>query len=64
MNPRPVRDYNCRLVYLTPAGHRRHSHHKTRATTANDALDVAERQLRADKRRRVDLVIYGKAIPQ
>ena len=58
----PALDFNCRLVYLTPAGHRRHSSHKTRAIAADIALDIAERQLRADKRRRVASVVYGKAI--
>ena len=58
----PALDFNCRLVYLTPAGHRRHSHHKTRAIAADIALEIAERQLRADKRRRVARVTYGEAI--
>ena len=58
----PALDFNCRLTYLTPAGHRRHSHHKTRAIAADIALEIAERQLRADKRRRAASVIYGEAI--
>lgn len=60
----PALDFNCRLVYLTPAGHRRHTSHKTRAIAADIALEIAERQLRADKRRRVVSVIYGDAIQQ
>lgn len=60
----PALDFNCRLVYLTPAGHRRNSSHKTRAIMADIALETAERQLRADKRRRVASVIYGEAIQQ
>ena len=60
----PTFDFNCLLVYRTPAGHRRQSRHKTRAVMADIALDIAERQLRADKRRRVDRVTYGKAIQQ
>lgn len=60
----PALDFNCRLTYLTPAGHRRHSHHKTRAIAADIALDITERQLRADKRRRVASVVYGEAIQQ
>lgn len=60
----PALDFNCRLVYLTPAGHRRHSYHKTRACLADIALEIAERQLRADKRRKVARVAYGEAIQQ
>ena len=60
----PALDFNCRLTYVTPAGHRRHSHHKTRAIAADIALEIAERQLRADKRRRVARVTYGEAIQQ
>lgn len=58
----PALDFNCRLVYLTPAGHRRQSNHKTRAIAADIALEIAERQLRADKRRSVASVVYGEAI--
>lgn len=58
----PYRDFNCRLVYYTPAGRRCHSYHKTRAVMADIALDIAEKQLRNDKRRRVDRVVWGKAI--
>lgn len=60
----PALDFNCRLTYVTPAGHRRHSRHKTRAIAADIALEIAERQLRADKRRRVARVTYGEAIEQ
>lgn len=60
----PALDFNCLLVYLTPAGHRRQSNHKTRAIAADIALEIAERQLRADKRRRVASVVYGEAIQQ
>jgi len=60
----PYRDFNCRLVYYTPAGHRRHFYGKTRAAMADIALEIAERQLRADKRRRVARVSYGEAIQQ
>lgn len=57
-------DFNCRLIYYTPAGHRRHSYHKTRAIAADLALDIAERQLRSDKRRSVAQISYGEAIQQ
>ena len=65
MRTRPPKfDFNCRLVYMTAAGHRRYSHHKTRAVSGDAALDIAERQMRADKRRSVAEVIYGVAIQQ
>lgn len=57
-------DFNCRMVYYTPAGHRRTVHLKTRAIAADLALDVAERQLRGDKRRLVARITYGEAIEQ
>ena len=60
----PYRDFNCRLVYYTPAGRRCHSYHKTRAIAADLAIEIAEKQLRADKRRRVARVTYGEAIEQ
>ena len=60
----PTYDFNCMLTYYTPSGYRRHSHHKVRAIMADIALDIAERQLRSDKRRRVGHVTFGKAIQQ
>lgn len=54
--------FNCLLIYYTPSGYRRQSHHRTIAPAADLALDIAEKQLRNDKRRRVDRVVYGKAI--
>lgn len=60
----PTYDFNCRLIYYTPAGHRRHFYGKTRAVMADIALEIAERQLKADKRRRVARVSYGEAIQQ
>ncbi len=60
----PTRDFNCRLVYLTPAGHRRTAHVKTRAALADAALDVAERLLARDQRRKVARVVYAEAIEQ
>jgi len=59
-----VTQYNCRLVYYTPAGNRRTAHLKTCATLAERALDIAERLLHTDKRRQVARVTYRKAIPQ
>ncbi len=60
----PTRDFNCRLVYYTPAGHRRTVHLKTRAALADAALTIAERQLRSDRRRHVGIITYGEAIEQ
>ena len=60
----PCRDFNCRVVYYTTAGHRRTAHLKTRATLADTALTIAERQLRHDKRRRVGIITWMEAIQQ
>ena len=60
----PALDFNCCVTYLTPAGHRRTAHLKTRATLADTALVVAERQLRSDRRRHVGIITYGEAIEQ
>lgn len=58
----PKYKFNCLLIYYTASGYRRQSHHHTIAPAADLALDIAERQLRNDKRRRVGRVVYGKAI--
>jgi hypothetical protein len=60
----PEHEFNCRIVYQTPFGHRRTAHYKTRARFADAALDVAERLLHRDKRRKVARVTYGEAIQQ
>lgn len=57
-------NFNCLMVYYTPAGHRRTAHVKTRADSPSAAIEVAEKLLRADKRRQVARVTYGKAIQQ
>ena len=59
-----VYDFNCRIVYYTPGGARRTAHLKTRAIAADLALDVADRLLLTDKRRRVQRITYGEAIQQ
>jgi len=59
-----VYDFNCRIVYYTPGGARRTAHLKTRARAADLALDVADRLLLTDKRRRVQRITYGEAIQQ
>lgn len=58
------KDYNCRMVYYTPAGHRRTAHIKTRATIDHDAMTIAERLLRGDKRRHVGIITHVEAIRQ
>ena len=60
----PRYDFNCLLIYYTPCGYRRQSRHKTTAIAADVAIEVAEKQLRSDKRRRVARVSYGEAIQQ
>ena len=60
----PPRHFNCMVTYETVGGRRKSAHCKTSAAAADIALDIAERQLRADKRRRVARVVYGKAIEQ
>ena len=55
-------NFNCRLTYYTESGYEKHSYHKTIAPAADLALEIAEKQLRADKRRKVGLISYGEAI--
>lgn len=62
LEPPPMLAFNCRLVYYTPAGARRHFHAKTVAPDADAACDIAERLLRKDKRRQVSRVSYHEAI--
>lgn len=59
-----MNDFNCRMVYYTPAGHRRTAYAKTRAETADSAIVIAERQLRSDKRRHIGVITHGEAIKQ
>lgn len=59
-----MNDFNCRMVYYTPAGHRRTAIAKTRAETADSAIVIAERQLRSDKRRHIGVITHGEAIKQ
>lgn len=58
----PTLDFNCCITYLTPAGRRKHSWRKVRAIAADIALEIAERQLRTDRRRLIQCIIYGEAI--
>lgn len=56
--------YNCMLVYLTPAGRRQHFRTKAVAQTADQALELAQRHLTNDTRRRVRSIEYMEAIEQ
>lgn len=59
-----MNDYNCRMVYYTPAGNRRTAHVKTRAEVPDRAVTIAERLLRSDKRRHVGIITHAQAIQQ
>jgi hypothetical protein len=54
--------YNCLLVYNTPAGKRIHYRTKTIARAADLALDIAQRHITHDTRRKVRSVEYMEAI--
>ena len=56
--------FNCLLVYYTPGGRRCHFRAVTTAIAADLALDVAERLLTKDKRRKVAWIDYMEAIEQ
>lgn len=56
--------FNCTLVYLTPTGKRIHFRTKAIAPAADLALDLAQRHLAHDSRRRVQTVEYMEAIEQ
>ena len=60
----PCHNFNCLIVYYTPSGLRKSANVKTRATSADLALEIAERLLRRDKRRSVSRVTFGRAIQQ
>jgi hypothetical protein len=54
--------FNCMLVYHTPAGKRIHFRTKAIAPAADLAVELAERQLRSDRRRRVGSTVYTQAV--
>ena len=56
--------YNCTIVYLTPAGHRAHFYTKAVAQAADLALELAQRHLTHDTRRKVREIVYMEAIEQ
>jgi hypothetical protein len=54
--------YNCLLVYHTPAGKRIHYRTKTIARAADLALDIAQRHITHDTRRKVRAIEFMEAI--
>lgn len=58
----PLLRFECFLTYLTEKGHTKEARITTQAIAADLAMDKADKRLRADKRRNVACVIYGKAI--
>lgn len=56
--------FNCLLVYYTPAGKRVHYRTKAIAPAADLALDLAQRHITHDSRRKVQTVDYMEAIEQ
>jgi len=58
------RTYNCAILYVNTGGRRKQANVKTIASAADIALDLAEKLVRADKRRKVKSVYYTSAIEQ
>ena len=54
--------FNCTILYLTPGGQRRYFRTKTIAPAADLAVELAERQMRSDRRRRVGTTVYTQAV--
>jgi hypothetical protein len=58
------RTFNCAILYVNTGERRKQANVKTIASAADIALDLAERIVRADKRRKVKSVYYTSAIEQ
>jgi len=58
------RTFNCAILYVNTGGRRKQANVKTIANAADIALDLAEKLVRADKRRKVKSVYYTSAIEQ
>jgi hypothetical protein len=56
--------FNCLVVYSTPAGRRVNVSIRVIAPSADLAMELAEKIVRADKRRAILSVEYAKAIQQ
>ena len=55
------RVFNCAITYQTPAGRWVQVNDSTIAPNAEEALELAEKLLLADKRRVIGSIIYRKA---
>ena len=58
------RVYGCMIMYLTPAGRPVQVYERTMAPTAEEALALAEKIVRADKRRVIQSIEHRKAYEQ
>jgi len=58
------RTFNCAILYINESNRRMQANVKTIAPAADLALDLAEKLVRADKRRKVKSVYYTTAIEQ
>ena len=58
------RVYGCVITYLTPKGHWVQVNERTMAPSAEEALALAEKIVRADKRRVIQSIEYRKAYEQ
>jgi hypothetical protein len=56
--------FNCAVLYITASNCRKQANLKTIAPAADLAMELAEKIVRADKRRRVKRVYYTRAIEQ
>ena len=58
------RTFNCAVLYINESNRRMQANVKTIAPAADLALDLAEKLVRTDKRRKVKSVYYTTAIEQ
>lgn len=58
------RVYGCTIMYLTPAGRWVQVYERTIAPTSEEALALAEKIVRADKRRVIQSIEHRKAYEQ
>lgn len=54
--------FNCTICYTTISGQRRYFRTKTIAPAADLAVELAERKMRTDRRRRVGATVYTQAV--
>jgi len=58
------RIFNCAVLYITANNHRKQANLKTIAPAADLAMELAVKIVRADKRRKVQTIVYTGAIEQ